>query len=143
MKAELHLCIDLLESDFSLITVSENKIPNIKWKEYQTSCMSKDTFENFYNMPNTAGVGIVTGYNGLEVIDVDLKVLQTVSEKLDFWNNYLSFLKDNIYDFEKKFVIVKTRNSGFHIIYKCDKPIGNKKIETLQSLLIPFLKNRE
>lgn len=142
MKAELHQCKSLLEANFSLITVSENKIPNIKWKEYQTACMSEDTFENFYNMPNTDGVGIVTGHNGLEVIDIDLKVLQTVTEKMNFWNNYLSFLKDNIYDFEKKFVIVKTRNSGFHILYRCEKPTGNKKIAILENNTEAIIESR-
>ena len=83
MKADLNLCFKLLNSNFSLITVSENKIPNIKWKDYQIQKMSNDAFENFYKMPNTAGVGIVTGYEGLEVLDIDLKVLPTVTERND------------------------------------------------------------
>ena len=91
--------------------------------------MSNDAFENFYKMPNTAGVGIVTGYEGLEVLDIDLKVLPTVTERNDFFKQLISLCKDNIFDFEKKFVIVKTRNSGYHILYKCKNPTGNKKLQ--------------
>ena len=133
MKADLNLCFKLLNSNFSLITVSEDKIPNIKWKDYQIKKMSNDAFENFYKMPNTAGVGIVTGYEGLEVLDIDLKVLPTVTERNDFFKQLISLCKDNIFDFEKKFVIVKTRNSGYHILYKCKNPTGNKKIATLEN----------
>ena len=80
----------MFDDGFSLITVSKEKIPNIKWKEYQTSAMKKDTFENFYQLPTTDGIGVVTGYSDLEVIDIDLKVLATVKERDDFWNEFIS-----------------------------------------------------
>lgn len=122
------MCFNLLDNGFSLITVSDDKRPNIKWKEYQTAPMSKNAFENFYNMGNSLGVGIVTGYNNLEVIDVDLKVLPSAREKESFWNEFLGILKDNIYDFDSKFLIVKTRNAGYHIVYRTDLVAGNIKI---------------
>ena len=78
-------------------------------------------------MPTTAGAGIVTGYNNLEVIDIDLKVFATVAERQQFWTELLSFLHDNIYDFEDKFIIVKTKNAGYHILYRCKNIVGNKK----------------
>ncbi len=128
MKNSLQICLNLLSQGFSLITVSENKIPNIKWKEYQTTPMTSDAFENFYNLPNTYGIGIVTGYDNLEVIDIDLKVIPSPKERDEFWKEFLQLLKDNIYEFEKKFVIVKTRNAGYHIIYKNANRGGNKKL---------------
>jgi len=131
-KPTLQKCLQLLESGFSLITVSATKEPNIKWKEYQSRAMTPDIFENFYNMPNTDGVGIVTGYGNLEVIDVDLKVYSNPKERLDFWTEFVQLLKDNIFEFERKFVIVKTRNAGFHILYKSKKLTGNKKIAKIQ-----------
>ena len=131
-KTELSKCNRLLDDGFSLITVAENKIPNIRWKEYQTSAMKKDTFENFYNMPATKGIGIVCGYADLEVIDVDLKVLSTVKEREDFWSELISMCKDNIEDFATKFVIVKTRNYGYHILYKSKELKGNIKIAKLK-----------
>lgn len=142
MKAELSRCKKLISDGFSLITVSENKIPNIKWKKYQTEAMTEDEFDNFYNLPNTAGVGIITGHSDLEVIDVDLKVFATVPEREAFWKELISFLKDNIYDFEQKFVIVKTRNAGYHIIYRCTKTTGNKKIAVLENMTEAVIESR-
>ncbi len=142
MKAELSRCKKLISDGFSLITVSENKIPNIKWKKYQTEAMTEDEFDNFYNLPNTAGVGIITGHSDLEVIDVDLKVFATVPERETFWKELISFLKDNIYDFEQKFVIVKTRNAGYHIIYRCTKTTGNKKIAVLENMTEAVIESR-
>jgi len=131
-KTDLSRCMKMFDDGFSLITVGENKIPNILWKEYQTSAMKKDTFENFYNMPKTKGVGVITGYADLEVIDVDLKVLPTVKERDDFWHEFITMLSDNIADFKDKFVIVKTRNSGYHILYKSTICQGNIKIAKLE-----------
>ena len=132
LKPDLSRCRNLLQAGFSLITVKEDKIPNIRWKEYQSTPMGVDTFENFYNLPNSFGVGLVCGYDDLEVIDVDLKVLPSLKEREDFWNEYYGLLRDNIPDFEKRFVIVRTRNYGYHILYKSAKKTGNVKIAKLK-----------
>lgn len=138
LKPELHRCFKLLDNNFSLVSIGigTEKIPNIKWKDLQTKPLTKEQFENFYYLQDTEktkkteAIGIITGYNGLEAIDIDLKVLNSLQEKEQFWNEYLSFLKDNIEDFEQKFVIVKTQNGGYHIIYRCKTITGNKKIAT-------------
>jgi len=75
---------------------------------------------------------LVTGFSGVEVIDVDLKVFSTLQEQNDFWSELLSFLKDNIDDFDKKFVIYKTKNQGYHILYRCESILGNTKIAVLE-----------
>jgi len=142
IKTDLSRCLKMFDDGFSLITVSDDKIPNIKWKEYQTTPMQKDTFENFYQMPKSKGVGIVTGYSDLEVIDVDLKVLPTVKEREEFWNEYISMLSENIADFTEKFVIVKTRNSGYHILYRSTICVGNIKIAKLKGHKEAILESR-
>ena len=141
---ELSKCNRLIDDGFSLITVSNNKKPNFSWKRSQTIPLSKNDFLKQYlykggivkkdglELPITENVGIVTGYGGLEVIDIDLKVLSTAREQLDFWNEYLKFLEDNILDFHDKFVIVKTRSNGYHILYKTNNPGGNNKIAKLE-----------
>jgi hypothetical protein len=48
------------------------------------------------------------------------------------WDEFLKFIKDNILDFDEKFVIVKTKNAGYHILYKCNFIEGNKKIAKLK-----------
>ena len=129
---EINKCYRLLDEGFSLITVSDDKIPNIKWKQYQDQPISKEGFDKIYKLPTTDNVGIVTGHQDLECIDIDLKVFSTAKEKVEFWDEYLSFLKDNIFDFDEKFVIYKTKNSGYHIIYKSKRVEGNSKIAKLK-----------
>ena len=70
MKAELNRCYQLIADGFSLITIGADKRPNILWKEYQTKPMNKDTFTNFYQMPKTEGVGVICGFENIEVIDI-------------------------------------------------------------------------
>lgn len=123
---------NLLDAGFSLITIGESKIPNFKWKDYQSKQITKENFRNNYEASSTKGAGIVTGYDYLEVIDVDLKVFSTAKEQKDFWDLLLSYLEDSIIDFNEKFVITKTKNNGFHILYKTKRVKGNLKIAKLK-----------
>lgn len=129
---------------FSLLTVGKTKVPNFAWTQQQTDKLSKDEFIKRYNYeggtiknngeerPATTNIGLITGYDFLEVIDIDLKVFSTAKEKLDFWNEYLGFLKDNILDFAEKFVIYKTKNEGYHILYKSKRIQNNLKLAKLK-----------
>lgn len=130
---------------FSLVTVSDNKVPNFAWKKYQTERIGKDEFIRQYEykggwkkanseetIPATENFGIVTGFDFLEVIDIDLKVFSTKQEQTDFWGEYLTMLQDNILDFDDKFCIYKTRNAGFHILYKTKRIEGNLKLAKLK-----------
>jgi len=118
----------LVDCGFSIIPVDENKTPIGAWKKYQTEARTKEEIDNL----NAPLYGLVTGYNDLEVLDTDLKVFSTLQEQNDFWNEYLSFLKDNIDDFDKKFAIYKTKNQGYHILYRCKTISGNTKIARLK-----------
>lgn len=133
---------------FSVITVGESKIPNFAWKKCQTEKLTKeqllfrwnykggktyvDTEGNTLEIPATTGFGIVTGFEDLEVVDVDLKVFSTAQEKKDFWEEYLQCLQDNILDLEKKISIYRTKNEGFHILYKTKRVEGNLKLAKLK-----------
>src|SRR5699024_9292615 len=138
-------CLKLFEIGFSLITVGESKIPNFSWKSAMTKPLDEKEFIKRYNynggksyyskkqgkeveLPATKNVGLVTGYGWLEVVDVDLKVFSTAKEQKEFWEEFLGFLEDNILDFHDKFVIAKTKNNGFHILFKWKRVSGNKKI---------------
>jgi hypothetical protein len=140
---ETEKAIKFLEN-FSIITVAENKIPNFSWKEQQETKLSIQEFTKRYNykggiikkdgaeLPATDNFGIVTGFEFLEVIDIDLKVLSTAKEQKEFWEEYLKNLSDNILDFEDKFIIYKTKNAGYHIIYKTKRVQGNLKLAKLK-----------
>jgi hypothetical protein len=144
----------LLDFNLSLITIGDKKLPNFPWKPQQSTPLTKDAFEKNYiykggiikkdgtEIPETCGVGIVTGYNGLECIDIDLKILPSLKEQQDFWNEYISFLSDNIDDFDNKFCIYKTVNNGYHIIYRCAKIEGNKKLAKLEGYTEAILETR-
>jgi hypothetical protein len=133
---------------FSLVTVGGNKVPNFKWKptqikkldnsklirqiEYKGGHFYKDENGKDKEQPGTTNFGIVTGYDFLEVLDIDLKVLSTTKEKESIWMEMLSLFKDAIFDFEEKFVIYKTQSEGFHILYKTKRVQGNLKISKLK-----------
>ena len=119
---------NLANKGFSIIPCDENKSPIGAWKKYQTEARTEAEIEAL----NSPLYGLVCGFNNLEVVDIDLKVFSSLKEQQDFWNEYISFLKDNIDDFEKKFVIAKTKNKGYHIIYRCSEIEGNKKIARLK-----------
>ncbi len=158
-KPTLSRCYKLLDDGFSLITVGKNKIPNFAWKKYQTKPYQKDDFEKAYmyaggktftdkhtndlvEIAASDGIGIVTGYNQIEVIDIDLKVLPTLKDQQDFWNEYTMYLRESIDDFDTKFVIYKTVNNGYHIIYRCAKIAGNVKIAKLQGIKEAIIESR-
>ena len=132
MINNLGRALNLLESGLSIIPIGDQKVPWIKWKPYQDEQIDSEELKKLAKDKRTKGFGIVTGFKGLECIDVDLKVLPTLKDQKDFWNEYLQMLKDHIDDFDSKFVIYKTMNSGYHIIYKCETIEGNKKVATLK-----------
>lgn len=134
----------LLDSGFSLLTAGFSKVPNFAWKHLREKPYTKEEFEKCYNykggkkkkngdeIEKTEIVGIITGYGDVECIDVDLKVFSTAEERRNFWDEYIAFLKDNIYDFNDKFVIYKTASEGFHILFKSKRVDGNQKIAKLK-----------
>lgn len=118
--------------DFSIITIGDQKRPNLKWSECQTEKLTETKFSYYYNLPTTKGIGIVTGYDDLEVIDIDTKVFSTQLEMNEFWNEYSQTLKDTIINFDEKFVVYKTKSGGYHILYKSKRVQGNTKIASLK-----------
>lgn len=118
----------LAQMGYSIIPVSEDKRPIGAWKKYQEKPRTEEEVEKLTSPKS----GLVCGIDGLEVIDVDLKVFPSLKEQQFFWNEYISFLKDNIEDFDDKFVIKKTKNKGYHILYKCREPQGSTKIACLE-----------
>jgi len=115
---------------FSLIAVNDNKKPNHLWKSCQTEKMPWNELEN--ELSKVSNFGIVTGFEDLECIDIDLKVFSTAKEQKDFFDEYIGYLKDNILDFEKKIVVYKTKNAGYHLLYKSKRVQGNLKLAKLK-----------
>lgn len=119
---------NFIDKGFSIIPVREDKIPRDAWKDKQKTPYTIEEVEKL----NAPRYGLVTGYADVEVIDVDLKVLSTTSEKDAFWKEYLGLLRESIYDFDNKVVICRTENAGYHIIYKSKRVSGNQKLAVLE-----------
>lgn len=151
---QLQKCFRLLDEGFSLITVGNNKVPNYTWKPCQQKQITRKQFEIQYNykgghikkdgkeMQATEHIGIVTGYGFLECMDVDLKVFSTAKEQKQWWDEFLPFIEDNILDFHDKFVIAKTKNNGYHILYKTKRVESNNKIAKLKGHKEAILETR-
>lgn len=117
---------------FSVITIGDNKVPNFAWKAQQTEKLSEEQFTKNYNHDSTKGIGICTGFDHLECVDVDLKVFSTAPEQREFWDEFITMLRDNILDFVDKVAIYKTKNAGFHLLYKSKRVQGNLKLAKLK-----------
>jgi hypothetical protein len=115
---------------FSIVAVNDDKRPNHKWKSCQTEKMSWSDLE--IELSKVSNFGIVTGFEDLECIDIDLKVFSTAKEQKVFFEEFIGYLKDNILDFEKKIVIYKTKNAGYHLLYKSKRVQGNLKLAKLK-----------
>jgi RecA-family ATPase len=110
----------LREDGFRFINLKENKAPLKNWKEPKNQFTWKEYKEG--------NVGIITGYNNLRVIDLDVK-----HKNLDGTYSIdpeLVRKADNFKDkFIKKFgdtLIISTPSDGWHIYIKSDFDLPNK-----------------
>jgi len=122
---------------FSIIPCNENKVPIEKgWTS--KSKKTSDEIERF----NPPMWGCVAGENDVECIDVDLKVFTSLDERKEWWDEYFSFLCDNIDELKNKVCIAKTLKGGFHIIYKTKLKKGNTKIASLKGMKEAIIETR-
>lgn len=138
--------LKLLEK-FSVITTGDDKRSNFKWELQQKKKLTEEQFIECANFKGSTyldkdnreierkastEIAIVTGFEDLEVVDVDLKVLSIPKDRKEFWEEYIKQLDDNIVDFYNKVAIYKTKNDGYHILYKSKSVEGNRKLAKLE-----------
>lgn len=112
-----------LENRISVIPIDASKKPAINsWKVFQSRRMIEEEIRCFNDVRavNIAIVGGVSSDN-LEMIDIDLKydITGTIFER------YKGMINDDLWN---RLVIQTTINSGYHLIYRCAKVEGNKKL---------------
>lgn len=129
---ELQKALKFLQH-FSIITIGDKKVPNFPWKDQQSSKLSESQFTKNFNDSSTKGIGICTGFDSLECVDVDLKVFSTAHEQREFWDEFITTLRDHILDFDDKVAIYKTLNAGYHLLYKTKRVQGNLKLAKLKN----------
>jgi hypothetical protein len=113
--------LDLAESGYSIIVTNEVKESIHKWTPNQKIPFTPEQVLKQVKRPEAKYLALVCGFNNVEIIDVDLKVLSTEKAKEEFWNNLIKSLDDNLEGFYQKTVIVKTVSGGYHIIYRNEK----------------------
>jgi hypothetical protein len=127
----------LASEGFSFIPCSNEKVPFEK--EWTKSPPKKIEELDRLNPPLW---GIRTGHNDLEGVDVDLKVLVSLTERKEWFDDFLKFLTDNVEDFLKKVVIPKTQKGGYHILYKTKVKQGNTKLAKLKGMTKALIETR-
>ncbi len=99
------------------IPVNAQKQPLVKdWQHTQKK----------HDLGNCDAVGLVCGVpsGGIEVIDIDEKY--SLDGKL--FDKYKRLINDMDGELLRKLVVQKTKNNGYHFIYRCTKIAGNTKL---------------
>lgn len=122
MADHLQTALQYRKAGFRVIPVNATKQPGCKWKQYMTEQSEEDIRKIFAN--DCYGIAVITGIDGMEVIDIDCKYALTPGMEAE----YMKLLEEhggiNLTDF----TVVETPSKGLHVIYKCDKPGGNTKL---------------
>ena len=127
------------ELNAAIIPVGNNKIPLNK--QWQTLKLTSQELQEYANATN---YGLVCGTvsDGIEAIDVDLKVLDTKEERDIYEKDLLNYLSDNVDSFYKKVAIYRTLNNGLHIIYKAENIEGNQKLAKVKGKAEAIIETR-
>ena len=108
--------------------VSGQKRPLLKdWTKYKEAPIED------LNIFTTDSLGLVCGYNGLEVLDIDAKHF-TGNE----FKEYIALLEANGPDILAKLVIQETPSGGFHFMYRCEVIEGNQKLAKNKAKEVTF-----
>jgi hypothetical protein len=111
-----------IEQGINIIAVNEQKQAIFPWKIYQTKEITIDEVNKQMADHKSKGIAIICGAvsGNLEVIDVDTKY-----QTYDLWSQIATKIPKELYD---KLHIVRTKNNGYHIYYRCECIEGNKKL---------------
>jgi archaellum biogenesis ATPase FlaH len=121
----LNIALEYHAAELRVVPIREDKRPAVaSWKQYQTVQTENDVREMFTQ--DQYGIAILTGIDGLECVDVDSKydLTGTLIEDLQTANDWIND-KDGQF---QRLTIQRTRSGGWHILYKCPHPEGNKKL---------------
>lgn len=108
--------------------VSGQKRPLLKdWTKY------KDEVIEDLSLFTSDSIGLVCGYNGLEVLDIDAKHF-TGNEFVVF----IDLLESKGPGILPKLVIQQTPSGGFHFLYRCEVIEGNQKLAKNEAKEVTF-----
>lgn len=108
------------QAGISVIPVDvKTKRPTCKWKPMQDEIIPTAFKEG-------EGIAIVGGKvsGGVEFIDLDLKYDITGT----LYKRYTELIEQKYPELLQKLIIQKTKNGGYHFMYRCPQPGGNEKL---------------
>jgi hypothetical protein len=116
--------MNYLELGINAIAVDSFKRAIFPWKVYQTERVKVAELERQMADTRTKGVAIICGEvsGNLEVIDIDTKY-----QTYELWEAIRSRISDELY---AKLHVVRTKNNGYHLAYRCECIDGNAKLAT-------------
>ena len=123
----------------AILPVGNKKIPlNKKWQSVKLTIQELESYTN----ANT--YGLVCGHisDGIECLDLDLKILDTKEERDVYEKDLLNYLSDNVSNFYNKVAIYRTLNNGLHIIYKAENIEGNQKLAKVKEKTEAIIETR-
>ena len=122
-KTTTEIAQQYLSKGFSPIPiVPGEKRPTISgWTKYGADTIGFKEAEKLF--ANTDSIGLVCGYDNMEVLDIDLKY-----HKGDEMDRFEKMLDDNSPGLREKMVVQTTRSGGKHWIYKCSAIEKNQKL---------------
>lgn len=117
--------ISLLKRGYSVGIVTDEKRPVVPtWKKYQATAATNEEIVDQLIHPNAYGICIFTGYDGNEVIDLDLKCDNTGTLETRLENEIERQLPGLLQRLPK----VRSRSGGKHYYYKSEIVEGNQKL---------------
>lgn len=108
----------------NVIATDASKTSIVKWTPFQKDLVTDSQMVSQFSNPKAEGLAIICGAvsGGLEVIDVDLKNDTTGT----LWERLSEKLREAaLFDL---FRISKTRNGGYHLLYRCEVIEGNQPL---------------
>jgi len=116
--------MDYLKLGINAIAVNASKQAIFGWKKYQTELITEKELEVQMADARCKGIAIICGEvsGNLEVIDIDTKY-----QTYELWEAIRARISDEIY---AKLHVVRTRNNGYHLAYRCEAIEGNLKLAT-------------
>lgn len=107
-------------SGFSVVPLKpRSKQPLVKWSQFQQEQPPENVVKSWF-LGQDVNLGIVTGYNGLTVIDFD-----SPTEYLR-WLNWIT--KQPVYSVARRAFAVRSRR-GVHVYFRLLQPVRNRHVE--------------
>lgn len=137
---EQNILTGLLEQSGSIVPIVEGKRSIAGWNRFQTKPPSKRELNSWVESNGYEGYGLIMGYGGYQVIDIDQK-----NTPVDFTGSVFQALWQELpLDLRSRLLVQRTMNGGEHIVYRCpvsasartlatNAETGKKVIETIGS----------